>query len=182
MGGVEKASDVKVSLAGRSAQHTADIGSSAVDASDESASPAMGASSSSAPEAAADGDQEPSGSWDSDSDAGYQSAEDWPASPQSVGRAPADVATPAPLRSTVRQHVGWPAALAEDGHQPHALDGALADVHCCSAQLCCWMRIPVMSVHLRPFVLQCDPTYRCMYLCAMIPCQPSKDCRTYNIF
>ncbi len=118
-----------------SAQHTADVGSLAFAASAVSASPVVGATSSSALEAAIDGgDGEPSGGWDSDSDAGYQSAEDWPASPQSAGRAPADVGSPAPLRSAARQRVGLPSAEAgtaaspaDDDEQP-ASGGALADV------------------------------------------------------
>ena len=120
---------------GWSAQHTADAGSLAVDASDDSASPVAGVPSCSELEATIDGgDREASGGWDSDSDAGYQSAEDWPASPQSAGREPPHLASPAPLRSAASQRVGPPSAeagaaasAADDDDQP-ASEGALADV------------------------------------------------------
>ena len=138
----------------QSAQHTVSETSSAVGASDDCASPDGPASCGIAVEAAADCARDATGGWDSDSDAGYASAEDWPASPASVGQAPAGMASPKPLRSVARPCIGSPAAEAvdaavtpSDGHV-YAYDGALAGVAVAST-LNHWM-LSRMRVTYRP--------------------------------
>ncbi len=126
--------DVDAASDSRRTSLTAGKNSSAVAASNASASPAMGTRYANALEAAADSDREASGGRDSvSSDAGYESAEDWSATPNTSGQAPVDGASPAPLRSADNQLVGPPSAEAKDDHQPDALDGALADTCCNSA-------------------------------------------------